>query len=236
MGTLTTHQLPMSHPATTLAPAVAPAPGANAPLSDLNLAARQRMLSQRVIMQALLASHGDTTQLQAAQKTFQLFCDSEAKLLATLTHYEPLSARQLRAVYEGPQGIGVTIETFIDRMRRTLDTISRKGDARPLLADMVADNDTVLNALNKATSTFDAIAQAQSDNLFKELSGIVSDIHTIAREAKIVSFNAQVIAARAGDKGREFAVVANVLSGISTEVDRLTQKAIHLADRKSQHA
>ena len=139
-------------------------------------------------------------------------------------------------MYEGPQGFGVTIETFIDRMRRTLDTISRKGDARALLADMVADNDTVLNALNKATSTFDAIAQDQSDNLFKELSGIVSDIHTIAREAKIVSFNAQVIAARAGDKGREFAVVANVLSGISTEVDRLTQKAIHLADRKSQHA
>ena len=130
----------------------------------------------------------------------------------------------------------MTIETFIDRMRRTLDTISRKGDARALLADMVADNDTVLNALNKATSTFDAIAQDQSDNLFKELSGIVSDIHTIAREAKIVSFNAQVIAARAGDKGREFAVVANVFSGISTEVDRLTQKAIHLADRKSQHA
>ena len=125
---------------------------------------------------------------------------------------------------------------FIDRMRRTLDTISRKGDARALLADMVADNDTVLNALNKATSTFDAIAQAQSDNLFKELSGIVSDIHTIAREAKIVSFNAQVIAARAGDQGREFAVVANVLSGISTEIDGLTQKAIHLADRKSQHA
>ena len=51
-----------------------------------------------------------------------------------------------------------------------------------------------------------------------------------------MSFNAQVIAARAGQQGREFAVVANVLSGISTEIDGLTQKAIHLADRKSQHA
>lgn len=207
-----------------------------APLSDLNLAARQRMLSQRVIMQALLASQGDAGQLQAAEKTFQLFCESEAKLLATLTHYEPVSARQLHAVYEGPQGIGVTIETFIDRMRRTLETIRRHGNVQALMASIVADNDTVLSALNKATSTFDAIAQAQSDNLFKELSGIVSDIHTIAREAKIVSFNAQVIAARAGDQGREFAVVANVLSGISTEIDGLTQKAIHLADRKSQHA
>ncbi|WP_296508098.1 methyl-accepting chemotaxis protein [Rhodoferax sp.] len=228
----------MPHPAATLPPPVVSSPpsGAAAPLSDLNLAARQRMLSQRVIMQALLAAGGDAAQLQAAQKTFQLFCDSEAKLLATLTHYEPLIARQLRAVYEGPQGIGVTIETFMDRMRSTLETIERRGNAQALIASVVADNDTVLNALNKATSTFDAISKAQSDNLFKELSGIVSDIHTIAREAKIVSFNAQVIAARAGDKGREFAVVANVLSGISTEIDGLTQKAIHLADRKSPHA
>lgn len=218
--------------------AVAAAPAANgaAPLSDLNLAARQRMLSQRVVMQTLLAAAGDTRQLDAARKTFQLFCDSEAKLLATLTHYDEASARQLRAVYEGPQGIGVTIETFMDRMRRALETIGRSGNVQTLLADIVDSTDVVLGALNQATSTFDAISKAKADHLFKELSGIVSDIHTIAREAKIVSFNAQVIAARAGDQGREFAVVANVLSGISTEIDGLTQKAIHLADRKSQHA
>lgn len=218
-------------------PAARPSVAAStAPLSDLNLAARQRMLSQRVVMQTLLAAAGDTRQLEAARATFTLFCDSEAKLLATLTHYDDASARQLRAVYEGPQGIGVTIETFMDRMRRALDTIERGGPVQALLADIVNSTDEVLSALNQATSTFDAISKAQSDHLFKQLSGIVSDIHTIAREAKIVSFNAQVIAARAGDQGREFAVVANVLSGISTEIDGLTQKAIHLADRKSQHA
>jgi HPt (histidine-containing phosphotransfer) domain-containing protein len=194
------------------------------------------MLSQRVIMQALLAAQGEASQLEAAQTTFRLFCESEAKLLATLTHYEPANARLLRAVYEGPQGIGVIIETFMDRMRRALDAIRQRAAAQALLADIVADNDTVLQALNRATSTFDAIAQARSDNLFKELGGIVSDIHTIAREAKIVSFNAQVIAARAGDKGREFAVVANVLSGISNEIDRLTQKAMQLSGHQPPHA
>jgi methyl-accepting chemotaxis protein len=199
---------------------------APAPLSDLNLAARQRMLSQRVVMQTLLAAAGDSKHLEAARKTLQLFCDSEAQLLTTLTHYDEVSARQLRAVYEGPQGIGVTI---------AMETIERGGHVQSLLSDIVGSTDEVLEALNKATSTFDAIAKAKSDRLFKELGTIVSDIHTIAREAKIVSFNAQVIAARAGDHGREFAVVANVLSGISTEIDGLTKKALHLSDRK-QHA
>ena len=35
----------------------------------------------------------------------------------------------------------------------------------------------------------------------RELKGIVTDIQQVAREAKIVSFNAQVIAARAGLAG-----------------------------------
>jgi len=47
-----------------------------------------------------------------------------------------------------------------------------------------------------------------------------------------VSFNAQVMAARAGQHGREFAVVANVLSGITAEIDGLSLKAVSLAGRQ----
>jgi hypothetical protein len=47
----------------------------------------------------------------------------------------------------------------------------------------------------------------------------------------VVSFNAQIMAARAGQHGREFAVVANVLSDITGEIDGLTRKAAVLADR-----
>ena len=53
----------------------------------------------------------------------------------------------------------------------------------------------------------------------------------MAREAKVVSFNAQVMAARAGQHGREFAVVANVLSGITNEIDGLSLQAVSLAGR-----
>ena len=42
------------------------------------------------------------------------------------------------------------------------------------------------------------------------------------------------MAARAGQHGREFAVVANVLSDITTEIDTLTRKAAVLAER-SRH-
>ena len=49
----------------------------------------------------------------------------------------------------------------------------------------------------------------------------MEDINKIAKEARIVSFNALIMAARAGDAGREFAVVAGALTTITEEIDRL---------------
>jgi methyl-accepting chemotaxis protein len=219
----------------TMAP-VRTAPAA-APISDLNLAARQRMLSQRMVMQTLLAAQSDTRQLTAARNTFAMFCEGHTRLLATFPHYDAPSAQRLRAVYEGPQGVSAVIQSFIELMRTALEHIERQSSqTAAVLARIVDATDGVLDALNTATTAFDAVTKSKADLLFKELTGIVSDIHTIAREAKVVSFNAQVMAARAGQQGREFAVVANVLSGISTEIDGLSRKAIDLADRNRQHA
>jgi methyl-accepting chemotaxis protein len=217
--------------------ATTPLAPAASPISDLNLAARQRMLSQRMVMQTLLAAKGDARQLDAARSTFQLFCDSHAQLLATIGHYDAPSALRLRSAYEGAQGVSATILNFIDLMRTALEHIATQSSRTTVVLESIVDaTDGVLEALNAATNAFDAVTKAKADLLFKELTGIVSDIHTIAREAKVVSFNAQVMAARAGDHGREFAVVANVLSGISTEIDGLSRKAIDLADRNRQHA
>jgi hypothetical protein len=206
-------------------------------ISIINLAARQRMLSQRMILQTVLAAAGDNTQLQAAQSSFQLFCDSQTRLRATAGQLDDSSAQRLRDTYEGPRGVGVAIEEFTRCMDAALQCIiDNSPRLQKALANLVANIDPVLDALNTATTTFDSIIKGKADLLIKELSGIVSDIQTVAREAKVVSFNAQVMAARAGQHGREFAVVANVLTGITTEIDGLSRKAVDLAARNRQAA
>lgn len=208
---------------------------ANEAISVVNMAARQRMLSQRMILQTVLAAGGSDTHLQAAQTSFQLFCDSHAKLKAKASELDAASAQLVRDIYDGSRGVGSRIEQFMLQMRTTLQCISNQGSHTEPLKTLVSSTDSVLEALNAVTTTFDNITKGKAEQTMKELTDIVSGIQTVAREAKVVSFNAQVIAARAGQHGREFAVVANVLSGISAEIDGMSRTAVNLVERNKQN-
>ena len=205
-----------------------------AALSIVNLAARQRMLSQRLALQILLAERGLEGQLEAAAQTLELFESSHARLLTAGRDAAPEEAQRLQEVYQR-QGVDQKVQTFIEACRSNLQALRRPG-AQGLPEDSAARVfgalDPVLAALNQATSVFDEIGMRREQRLMTELRAIVTDIQLVAREAKVVSFNAQVIAARAGQAGREFGVVASTPSGISNEVDRLAHKGIALAGRR----
>ena len=202
-------------------------------ISLVNMAARQRMLSQRMILQTVLAAQGHAGQLAAARKSLELFTTSQQHLRETGRALPAEQAQVILRAYEGPNGAGQTIDTFIAQLRTTQDQIERQDPrVSETLASLVDSTDQVLDALNRATTAFDQVTAAQSQAMMRELTGIVASIQTVAREAKVVSFNAQVMAARAGQHGREFAVVANVLSGITAEIDGLSLKAVSLAGRQ----
>ncbi len=204
-------------------------------LSLVNLAARQRMLSQRMILQTVLAANGDLGRLPAAQRSLQMFSESQQHLVGTVDLLEAQGARKIRETYHGARGVGPVVQAFIQLMHSALEQIEAYSPRVPTtLAELVDHTDRILDALNTATTAFDEVAKARSDAMMKELAGIVGDIQSVAKEAKVVSFNAQVVAARAGQHGREFAVVANVLSDITGEIDALTHKAATLAER-SRH-
>lgn len=227
-----------SYPVTTFNPLAGPTlrkaalPAHIQGLSLVNLAARQRMLSQRMILQTLLASRGDAQKFEAAQRSLQVFTESQQHLMGTLQQLEKAAAEKIESTYHGPRGVGPVITEFMQLMQRTLEQIKRQAPSvAESLIELVGLTDRILDALNTATTAFDEVSKAKSEAMMKELAGIVGDIQSVAKEAKVVSFNAQIMAARAGQHGREFAVVANVLSDITGEIDGLTRKAAVLADR-----
>lgn len=202
-------------------------------ISIVNLAARQRMLSQRLILQILLAARGDTACLDEARRTVQLFSESDQRLRGAATGLAAAEARRIHDTYQGPTGVGPIIDGFMRLVREAIECIAQHSVAAPeAIAQLVNQTDRILGALDTATTAFDDITRSRSGAMLKELVSIVGDIQGVAKEAKIVSFNAQVMAARAGQHGREFAVVANVLSSITDVIDGLTRKAAVLAEQR----
>jgi methyl-accepting chemotaxis protein len=53
----------------------------------------------------------------------------------------------------------------------------------------------------------------------KEQQQLIERIKSIAKEAHIVSFNGQIVASRTNVTGREFAVVAGVMTSITKELE-----------------
>jgi len=207
-------------------------PSSSTEISTVNLAARQRMLSQRLVLQILLAAKGQVGQAEAAAQTLALFSSSQAQLRTEAARLQGEDARTLAEVYAGEAGGDRQVGEFVERCRQMLER-GRLGLAsdEAMLESLVACIDPVLAALNSVTGAFDRISVRKEAELMQELREIVGDIQSVAREAKVVSFNAQVIAARAGTVGREFAVVASTLSRISGEVDGLARKGLTLAQR-----
>lgn len=235
MATSSTPTTPSS--ALSLEPKAAPVAGRDNDMSLVNLAARQRMLSQRMVLQTVLAARGSDLHMKAARSSLTLFTDSQARLVDTARHLDAASGDIIRKAYHGPAGVGATIDAFAQQVGTALDLAERQSPrVDDALARLVESTDSALDALNTATTAFDRVAKAKSETLMKELAGIVASIQTVAREAKVVSFNAQVMAARAGQHGREFAVVANVLSGITNEIDGLSLQAVSLAGRSRNAA
>ena len=189
----------------------------------INLAGRQRMLSQRIVMLAVLAAQGVADALSAARESLRLFTETHAKL-STRRGQPPMALDpDLHEALFGPDGADAPVRAFIARAERTLSAAG-PGTAADL-GRLVADADPLLKRLNHVTSVFEAIARRDAQSRRAHQIELIARIQRIASEARVVSMNARIVAARAGDHGREFAVVAERLTDISAEIETLSRSA-----------
>ena len=122
---MSAHLLPRpSQP--TLPPAPA-APQQNSGMSLVNLSARQRMLSQRMALQTVLAARGSELHLKAARASLALFTESQLRLVDTPRHLDAAGAELIRRTYQGPQGVAAVIDAFAQLVGTTLDLAERRS-------------------------------------------------------------------------------------------------------------
>ncbi|MGN8111255.1 type IV pili methyl-accepting chemotaxis transducer N-terminal domain-containing protein [Paraburkholderia sp. 22098] len=194
--------------------------------SLINMAGRQRMLSQRIVFKAMLALRRSDGALAIAQETLRTFADSHAALVQGRDGLPGLFSPALREAFHG-SGNGSSsghvekrITNFIALAHAALDAIAREAsNAESALEVLIASADPLLGDLHGVTAVYEQesrrIARAQK----KEQQQLIDRIKSIAKEAHIVSFNGQIVASRTNVTGREFAVVAGVMTSITKELE-----------------
>lgn len=195
----------------------------------INLSGRRRFTSQRLVLHAVLAAQGRDGALAIAHDALTTFGDAHRALLEGELAPAALGG-ELKDAYFGPDRADERIKAFIDLARRTLDAIRDDLRSAPgLLEQLVEAATPLLATLNRLTQVYEDLARQQAASAKKQLTSVMGDIEQIAKHARIVSFNAQVVAARAGHAGREFSVVSGELTQITGKLDGLVREAVRSA-------
>ena len=196
----------------------------------INLSGRRRFTSHRLVLFAMMAFHGDAGAAPIAGEALGLFRSAHAVLVHGDNKLPGIFCPELHDAYFGPLEGDRQILYFIDLAERTLRAIEQGSpDAAALLAQLAGTTTPILSILNQITTIYEEQSKRHAVLMKKQLRGVITDIETIAKQAKMVAFNARIVAARAGQAGKEFAVVAGVLSSITTEIDDMVRVALSAA-------
>lgn len=195
----------------------------------INTAGRQRMLSQRVVLHCVLAARaavGRGALLALAREALRLFADSHRHLSRGGNGLPAPFTDRLRQRFFGPEGADKPIAAFIALAEAVALQLERGQPADEGLERLVAEGTPILGRLNALTQAYEGEARDAEAQRQRHLQDLIGRIEEVAREARVVSLNARVVAARAGAHGREFSVVAEVLSQVSEQISHLAGQAV----------
>ena len=193
----------------------------------INLSGRRRFTSQRVVLYSVLASLGHEGADQTARDTLAAFSDAHTTLVEGKQGLPGIFCPQLHEAYFGTLQGDKVVRDFIALAESTLDAIATVSRRAPgLLDDLVRSATPLLSVLNALTLVYEEQSKRHALQQRRQMQELMGDIKTIAREARMVAFNAQVVAARAGPVGKEFAVVASTMTNVTGEIDELVQTAL----------
>jgi methyl-accepting chemotaxis protein len=159
-------------------------------------------------------------------RTTMTTIDANATALAAASQDLSEAAVQMSASAEETSVQAQAVSAATDQISRSVDTVSAGGEEMS-----AAIREISLNATEAARVASDAVAlttttSATMDALghsSAEIGDVIRTITSIAEQTNLLALNATIEAARAGEAGKGFAVVASEVKDLAQETARATE-------------
>lgn len=202
----------------------------------INIAGRQRMLSHRAVMFLALSQAPDASDVQrllvqaeealgAYEAGVQLLLEGDPA-----QSIPPLFSERVRSILtepvEGRSSGGRVLAVFGAEARACLEIIREKqaGSGRRVSALADTAGGLLLPLLNAIVAAFEEdLASAlrleaeRAETVRAVMTGALDDIEQTATKIRLIAFNALIEAARAGDAGRAFSVIAEEIKNLGAQ-------------------